>query len=179
MRVIDKLAMRNDEWLNIALQQTKNDNDKASEILQHFYLLIAEKENRGEEIMIRNEESYVKTSLKNLAHKAAKKNQLDFTEKEIIDMEDDTQQEEKILFEEFYSHIEDYLSQGYKMDTEMFRIGVLRLYYYEGMTMKEISDYTGITHRVIQLSIESVRALMKDKFQLKYNNYKKTINKLR
>lgn len=195
MPILEQLAPQHDEWMAMARNITKN-NDAAEELLQEFYINIAAKDQKNK-IMLwpDNYRSYIKTSLKNLhsdRNKAKYKEQCnvipfsDITatsyimENELTGAEewfnnhpDSTEEyDEKMAFESLYSKVEDFLNQKYKGVTLNYKVGLLKLNTLEKMSMREISEATGISKRTVQLSIESVRKIIREKYEKDFQDYK-------
>lgn len=182
------------------------DYDEAEELVQDFYLMIANKDAKNKIVLWNdNYHSYIQTALRNL-HSDKKQQkyreqqvlgvipfsdvlrspstsfidiyQNNETDEEMVfelnDMEDPSTEDmiSKREFEEFYEKIEDFLENKYKGVTRNFKVGLLKLNTLEGMSMRDISEATGITKRVVQKSIEGVRKIIREQYEKDYLEYK-------
>lgn len=201
MTVLETLAKDHDVWLRHAKVITSN-IDKAEELLQDFYLHIGEKELDGK-IELKGDfnkyKNFIFVSMKNYyidQHRKDKKNEAitvsltDELEQNVLDVID-TDIKQREAFYEFYQHIERYMNSDYKdktikdYETKNYKIGLLKLNYFHGMSHETISRASsseglndGISARKVQISIESIRKIIKNKYWNEYQQYRKKINEL-
>jgi DNA-directed RNA polymerase specialized sigma24 family protein len=182
MNLLEELAKDDKEWRKMGYFITMN-MIQCDELVQEFYLKMHYKQPKDLINAIKNKThyDYIFIILKNLFYDLYKEknklqknsNIIEFNELLYLDIQDDSIIEDKKSFEIIFKHCEDFMKHGYKENKTMqYKIGLLKLNTLDGMSMRKISEATGITLRVVQLSIESVRKEMKLKLQGEYNIYK-------
>lgn len=178
------------EWLKKAVYIAK-DNEKGKELLQNFYLHIADRQDKiNLKGPVEEYPNYLFKALKNYSsmenkkHYNKYKNEVEYVDE--IDLTDeDTQIDEKILFDDFYQHIEDFISHDYRstsednITTKQYKVGLLKLNVLEGLSMTKISQKSGIKRRKVQISIEGIRKIIREKYSEEYEEYKAALKEIR
>ena len=147
MRVIDVLADKHDDWLNMAKSFGVSDDD-ANELVQQMYVRITDYVTDVNKILYNETEVntyYVYVTLRNLYlrnhHKGNAKevyieDQNDFDQV----ISNDNIEEQKKKFDEIFDKIEDITKNWYWYDKRIFNI-----HFYDQMSMRKISRETKIS----------------------------------
>lgn len=147
MRVIDVLADKHEDWLNMAKSFGICDDD-ANELVQQMYIRITDYVSDVEKILYNETEVntyYVYVTLRNLYlrnHHKGNPKEVYLEEQENIEQITPTEniKEQKEKFDEIFDKIEDITENWYWYDKKIFNI-----HFYNEMSMRKISRETKIS----------------------------------
>jgi RNA polymerase sigma factor (sigma-70 family) len=175
VRVIDLLAKRHKDWLNMARSFGLSKND-ANEIVQQMYIRMVDYVTDIEKIKYNKDDVntfYVYVTLRNLYlsgfHKIDKR--LVYTEnfsnssaydKAVVDFDP----KEKELFDELMEKIEAQVDDWYWYDKRIFNI-----HFYDEMSMRKIAKETRISLSSIFNTLSNGKAKIKESLIKEYEKY--------
>ena len=185
-KVLTVLARNHSDWLNMA-RSFKISDDEANELVQEMYLRVSSYVNDVEKIMYNETEVntfYIYVALRNLHlsnfHKMQNnkmsKNTSTFSEfinNEIdnIEFEDKFNDitDSKTKFDKLIDKIDNLVDDWYWYDKKLFNI-----YFYDDMSMRELSKATKISLSSIFNTISNAKENIRKSAKKEYEDYKKS-----
>lgn len=178
---INEIAIKNDEWMKMAMHICKRNRNRAENILQEVYLVMCKKEI----VHIKtNLNSFMYTCLYNMNYKLyyddRRKFDVTYQEEDFIEeCNIDNIEAETKAFYKFYDKLHNYLKSEYQNDIIQWRMGILKLNIFDGISQKKIAELVDLTPRTVQLAIESIRKFIKNKFSKEYADYLNELEAIR
>lgn len=175
IRVIDILAKKHKDWVNMAKSFGLSDDD-ANEIVQQMYLRITNYVTDPNKIIYKGEEVntfYVYVTLRNiyLSNGYKPNKRLVYIEdiSRDLEIEDETVNvRQKELFDEVIDAVDDIVDSWYWYDKKIFNI-----HFYEQMSMRKIAKETKISLSSIFNTLSNGKAKIKQEVIKKYEEYLK------
>tara|TARA_E500000305_G_C3929330_1_gene191999 strand:- start:128 stop:679 length:552 start_codon:yes stop_codon:yes gene_type:complete len=178
-RVIDILADKHQDWINMA-KSFKLSDDDANEIVQQMYLRITDYVDDPEKILYNEEEVntfYVYVTMRNLYlsnhHKIKSRficwENIKFAELDHLIDTSGKIKDQKIEFDSLIDRIESEVDKWYWYDKKVFNI-----HFNDGMSMRKIAKETRISLSSIFNTLSNSKAKIRNKTEKHYEKYKKS-----